>query len=99
MLRFDCRWVFINDENGNIIKYKARLVAKGFTQIGVDYFFAYSPTLKVDTFRIMIKLASINKWNIYQLDINCAYLNGKLKEDIYMKIPYFGEGYKKPVKI
>jgi len=47
----------------------------------------------------MIKLASINKWSIYQLDINCAYLNGKLKEDIYMKIPYFGEGYKEPNKI
>jgi len=98
----DCRWVFAYkyDENGNIIKYKARLVAKGFTQIeGIDYFLTYAPTLKVDTFRIMIKLASINKWNIYQLDINCAYLNGKLKEDIYMKIPYFGKGYKEPNKI
>jgi len=50
----------------------------------------YVPTLNADISRIMIKIANINRWKIYQLDIFSIFLN----ENIYMKIPYFGEGYK-----
>ena len=75
------------------MKYKARLVAKGYVQIeGIDYYLTYSPTLKADTMRLFLKIASINNWDIYQLDVNCAYLNAKLNEEVYLKIPMYGEG-------
>ena len=35
----------------------------------------------------MLALAAVNKWNMRQLDVKSAYLNGKLMEEIYMKQP------------
>ena len=84
------RWVLKHkkDAEGNVIKRKARLVAKGFTQQpGIDYNQTFSPTLKQDSLRIITAIASQRKFNIEQIDINSAYLNAKLDEDIYMKIP------------
>lgn len=84
------RWVLKHkkDANGNIIKRKARLVAKGFTQqLGIDYDKTLSPTLKQDSLRILTAIASQRNFNIEQIDINAAYLNANLDEDIYMKIP------------
>eukprot|EP00833_Pecoramyces_ruminatium_P005940 jgi/Orpsp1_1/1179972/evm.model.c7180000071638.1 len=55
-----CKWVFSykRDENNNIIRRKARLVARGFTQrFGIDYIFTFSPTLKLDSLRIIINIA------------------------------------------
>jgi len=54
------KWVFKykKDSNGIIIKRKARLVARGFTQrYGIDYIFTFSPTLKLDSLRIIISIA------------------------------------------
>jgi hypothetical protein len=45
--------------------------------------------------RLFLKLASINNWDIYQLDVNCANLNAKLNVKVYLKIPMYGEGKKK----
>jgi len=87
------RWVFKlkRDADGNIIKRKARLVARGFTQQeGIDYFETFSPTLKQDSLRIITALATQKNFKIKQIDVNSAYLNANLTEDIYMKSP---EGY------
>ena len=84
------RWVFKykRDSNGNIIKRKARLVAKGYTQqYGIDFKETFAPTLKQDTIRIITAIAVQHNFNIEQIDINSAYLNADLKEDIYMKSP------------
>ena len=57
---------------------------KGFKQIeGIDYDKTYSPTLSV-----------LQKWNIQQLDIEAAYLNAPLNEEIYMTIPEGDPNYK-----
>lgn len=85
-----CCWIFKYKRNaqGEIIKRKAHLVTGGFTQqIGMDYFDTYSPTLKQDSLRIIIAIASQNRFQIKQIDINSAYLNADLKEDIYVKAP------------
>ena len=87
------RWVFKlkRDAEGNIIIRKARLVARGFTQQeGIDYFETFSPTLKQDSLRIITALATQKNFKIKQIDVNSAYLNANLTEDIYMKSP---EGY------
>jgi len=85
-----CRWVFKykRDSKGNIIKRKARLVARGFTQqIGIDFQETFSPTLKHDSLRILTAISTQLNFNIKQIDINSAYLNAELEEDIYLEIP------------
>ena len=94
------KWVYTikKDGNGNISKYKARLVARGFTQKkGIDYDLTYSPTLSIDSLKLIIALASKLNWDLMQLDIKAAYLNAPLDKNIYVTIPpgdvNFGKGY------
>lgn len=85
-----CRWVYAKkyDENGNVTKYKARLVAQGFSQIpGIDYTDNYAPVARLDAVRVCMALSAIKKWNMRQLDIKGAYLNGVLEEELYMRQP------------
>lgn len=74
--------------DGLIYKYKARLVAKGFAQeYGVDYFETFARVARHDTIRLLIALAAQRKWKIHQLDIKSAFLNGELKEDVFVEQP------------
>ncbi|WJX96151.1 hypothetical protein P8452_77393 [Trifolium repens] len=85
-----CKWIFRVKENpdGTINKYKARLVAKGFLQTpGFDFTETFSPVVKPVTIRIILTLAVTYKWTVQQIDINNAFLNGLLQEEVYMKQP------------
>jgi len=67
----DTRWVLVI-KNDNI-KKKARLVAKGCQQKEGEYFIStYSPTAHSDSLRITIVIASINTWNLKQLNIKSS---------------------------
>ena len=77
----------INKE-GKITKLKARRVIRGFLQIeGMNYIDTFINTTIPLTWRILLTLAAINDWEIEQIDFIGAFLNGDLKEDIYMEIP------------
>lgn len=54
---------------------------------GVDYMDTFSPVVKFSTIRLVFSLATTNNWKIQQLDINNAFLNDDLQEDIYMVQP------------
>lgn len=85
-----CKWVFKlkRKANGDVDKYKARLVARGFSQEkGFDYGETYSPTARITTFRVLLAIANHFDYHIHQMDVKCAFLNGDLKEDIYMVQP------------
>ena len=85
-----CRWVFSikKDAAGEPIRYKARLVAQGFTQVwGEDYNEVYAPVTRSSSFRILLSQAGINKYFIRQFDVTTAFLNGSLKEEIFMEQP------------
>jgi len=79
------------DKEGKPQKYKARLVAKGCAQrLGYDFLEMHSPVVRVETIRLLLAVAAKHKLYIHQMDIKGTYLNGILKEKVYMKQP---EGY------
>ena len=87
------KWVFRTkkDANGAVERYKARLVAQGCSQkYGQDYDETFSPVVRFESIRIVIALAVQFGLKLHQMDVTTAFLNGELKEDIYMKQP---EGY------
>ncbi|EIW72190.1 hypothetical protein TREMEDRAFT_26944, partial [Tremella mesenterica DSM 1558] len=86
----DSRWVFAikHDADGNVIKYKARLVAKGFSQQpGIDFEETYAPVSRMVSLRLLLTIAAAYDLELHQADVEGAYLNGKLQEEIYMRYP------------
>ncbi|GJW20893.1 retrotransposon protein, putative, ty1-copia subclass [Tanacetum coccineum] len=84
------KWLFKKktDMDGEVYTYKARLVAKGFTQTyGVDYEEIFSPVADIRAIRILIAIAAYYDYEIWQMDVKTAFLNGRLDEDIYMEQP------------
>jgi hypothetical protein len=85
-----CRWVFKRKmkSDGTIDKYKARLVAKGYSQqYGKDYIETFAPVAKFKSIRTIFALAAIKGWKVYHDDATSAFLNGTLKESVYMDQP------------
>ncbi|KAK1603087.1 hypothetical protein QYE76_037260 [Lolium multiflorum] len=84
------KWIFKRktDADGNITVYKARLVAKGFRQIqGVDYDETFSPVAKLKSVRILLAIAAFFDFEIWQMDVKTAFLNGDIEEELYMVQP------------
>lgn len=76
------------DSEGKIQRHKARLVAKGFLQTpGVDFSETFSLVIKASTLKIILILAVCRDWGIKQIDVNNAFLNGKLEDEVYMDKP------------
>lgn len=64
------------------------LVAKGYLQqVGFNFNESFSLVIKLATIRIMSTLALSSDWNTRQVDINNAFLNGTLQEEVYMMHP------------
>ena len=72
------------------------MVAKGYSQKeGIDYEDSFSPISKLNTIRLMIALATKHSWKLHQLDVKSTFLNGELKEEVYLVQP---EGFVKKVQ-
>ncbi|GJT08019.1 retrovirus-related pol polyprotein from transposon TNT 1-94 [Tanacetum coccineum] len=80
--------------DGTIDKYIARLVIKGFRQReGLDYFDTYSSVTRITLIRMILAIAALKNFKVHQMDVKTAFLNGDLKEEIYMNQP---EGFIAP---
>nr|GEW01178.1 hypothetical protein [Tanacetum cinerariifolium] len=73
------------DEYGNVLKNKARLVAKGYRQEeGIEFEESFEPVARIEAIRIFIANAAIKNMTVYQMDVKTAFLNGELKEEVYV---------------
>ncbi|MDM1575530.1 reverse transcriptase domain-containing protein, partial [Escherichia coli] len=85
-----CKWIFKRKigADGKVETFKARLVAKGYShREGIDYQDTFSPVAMLKSFRTLLALAAHYDYEIWQMDVKTAFLNGYLEEDIYMEQP------------
>ncbi|GKA09295.1 integrase, catalytic region, zinc finger, CCHC-type containing protein [Tanacetum coccineum] len=76
------------DKLGGILKNKARLVARGYCQEeGIDFEESFAPVARLDAIRIFLAYAAHMNMIIYQLDVKTAFLNGILREEVYVSQP------------
>jgi hypothetical protein len=84
------KWVFRNkqDEHGVVTRNKARLVAKGYSQVeGLDFDETYAPVARIESICILLVYATYHGFKLYQMDVKSAFLNGPIKEDVYVEQP------------
>nr|GEU47553.1 retrovirus-related Pol polyprotein from transposon TNT 1-94 [Tanacetum cinerariifolium] len=73
------------DEYGDVMKNKAWLVAKGYRQEeGINFEEYFAPVLRIEAIRIFIAKAASKNMTIYKMDVNTTFLNGELKEEVYV---------------
>ncbi|GJY72101.1 retrovirus-related pol polyprotein from transposon TNT 1-94 [Tanacetum coccineum] len=76
------------DELGGILKNKARLVARGYRQEeGIDFKESFASVARLEAIRIFLAFAAHMNMVIYQMDVKTAFLNGNLREEVYVSQP------------
>ncbi|GJY73447.1 retrovirus-related pol polyprotein from transposon TNT 1-94 [Tanacetum coccineum] len=84
------KWIFKVklDKLGGVLKNKARLVARGYRQEeGIDFEESFAPVSQLEAIRIFIAYVAHKKMTIYQMDVKTAFLNGILREEVYVSQP------------
>nr|GEY27609.1 copia protein [Tanacetum cinerariifolium] len=97
-LHLNFLWIFKvkKDECGGVLKNKARLVAKGYRQEeGIDFEESFTPVARIEAIRIFIANAATKNMTIYLMAIKTDFLNGELREEVYVSQP---EGFVDPDK-
>jgi hypothetical protein len=81
------KWVLCNkqDEFGVVTRNKARLVAKGYSQVeGLDFEEIFAPVARLESIHILLVYATHHDFKLYQIDVKSAFLNGPIKEEVYV---------------
>lgn len=83
----EVKWIYRIKSNGI---YKARVVAKGFQQLYEENEEIYSPVARMTTLKVLLSTACVKNWQIEQMDVETAFLNGQIKSEVYIYPP---DGY------
>nr|GEZ60295.1 retrovirus-related Pol polyprotein from transposon TNT 1-94 [Tanacetum cinerariifolium] len=84
------KWIFKNkkDESSLVIRNKARLVTVGYSQQeGIDYDETFAPVARIESIRLFLAYAAHKDFTVFQMDVKTAFLNGILKEKVYVGQP------------
>jgi hypothetical protein len=84
------KWVFHNkqDEHGVVTGNKARLVVKGYAQVvGLDFEETFAPIARLESIHILLVYATHHSFRLFQMDVKSAFLNGPIKEEVYVEQP------------
>ncbi|GKD31064.1 retrovirus-related pol polyprotein from transposon TNT 1-94 [Tanacetum coccineum] len=84
------KWIYKakTDEFGRVLKNKARLVTQGFKQQeGIDFKESFAPVSRIEAICIFVANAAHKNMTIYQMNVKTAFLNGELKEEVYVSQP------------
>ncbi|GJR46996.1 retrotransposon protein, putative, ty1-copia subclass [Tanacetum coccineum] len=90
MMVITLKWIYKVklDELGGILKNKARLVARGYRQEeGIDFEESFAPVARLDAIRIFLAYAAHMNMIVYQMDVKTTFLNGILREEVYVSQP------------
>ncbi|GKE08445.1 retrovirus-related pol polyprotein from transposon TNT 1-94, partial [Tanacetum coccineum] len=90
VLLIKLKWIYKvkTNEFGRVLKNKDRLFAQGFRQEeGIDFEESFAPVARIEAIRIFVANAAHKNMTIYQMDIKTDFLNGKLKEEVYVSQP------------
>ena len=85
-----CKWVIQikYHPQGQVVRFKARLVARGFTQVPrIDFTGTFSSTLRITSIRLLVAITVAQKLELHHLDVQTAFLNGDLEEEVYRRNP------------
>ncbi|GJW11411.1 retrovirus-related pol polyprotein from transposon TNT 1-94 [Tanacetum coccineum] len=88
--QIEMEWIYKvkKDEFGSVLKNKARLVAQGFMQEeGIDFEESFAPVVRIEAICIFVANAANKNMMIYQIDVKTSFLNGELKEEVYISQP------------
>jgi hypothetical protein len=76
------------DEHGVVTRNKARLVAKGYAQVaGLDFGETFAPVARLKSIGILLAYADHHSFKLFQMDVKSAFLNGPIKEEVYVEQP------------
>ncbi|KAI3667036.1 hypothetical protein L6452_42078 [Arctium lappa] len=76
------------DKDGIVVRNKARFVAKGYRQEeGIDYDETFAPVARLEAIRMFLAFADYRNFTVYQMDVKTTFLNGKIKEEVYVSQP------------
>jgi len=82
------RWLYKVKQaaDGSVEKHKARFVARSFSHVeGINYNETFSLVARYSSIRSMLALSAQMGWKIHQMDVKTVFLNGKIKEEVYIE--------------
>jgi hypothetical protein len=86
----ETKWVFHNKqyEHGVVTRNKARLMANGYAQVvGLDFEETFALVARLESIRILLAYAAHHSFKLFQMDVKSAFLNGPIKEEMYVEQP------------
>jgi hypothetical protein len=84
------KWVFRNkqDEHRVVTRNKARIMAKGYAHVTALYFEeTFAPVARLESIRILLAYVVHHSFKLFQMDMKSAFLNGQIKEEVYVEQP------------